>query len=550
MTIAESSDNHVPKPYQIPHFSGPKTTEEYMEEAKNCDNPNTLYMDKKSERSRELLIFMGETNIWEDILQDCVNRAGVNASGACAKLHEIVDERNNCEVGWLEFKSAKDYDAYKFDGAGIPVWELKREIVQAKKLGKSTDFDLILTNAQSSEDYTDDMKIIPKNAQVVVKRVPAAAGKRMPAFQPRAPSTFSTITRPFMATPSTAGATGDEDSKIAAMMAATGSHWEQNQQDMPMQQQGPRRFFRPPNFRGQAAQAPPDTYVCYRCGQKGHYIQYCPTNADPTFDRTRVRKTTGIPKSFLKPVSSEAADPSSSAAVLVTPEGNLVVAAPNEREWDRISTIKSLADTAASIPPEAVPQELKCALGDHLLNNAVRVPCCTAAFCDDCMRKLFEESSTSAGAATTGIVSIECPSCKKQIIQDKVLPHEELRAKVILFLESHNKFALPKENNEEGISAQKSPMMNEPPKPSPPLPPHMFPPGMPPLPFFLPGFLPPGLPPMFPHPHHPVKRGAHDDRRGRDRSQSPSRSRSRSPKRGRQRSRSPRRRSYSRSRSP
>jgi hypothetical protein len=133
-----------------------------------------------------------------------------------------------------------------------------------------------------------------------------------------------------------------------------------------------------------------------------------------------------------------------------------------------------------------------------------------------------------------------------------VLPHEELRAKVIMFIESHNKFALPKESNEEEFLAQKSPVLNETPKPSPPLPPHMFPPGMPPLPFFLPGFLPPGLPPMFPHPHHTGKRGTYDDRRGRDRSQSPSRSRSRSrsPKRGRQRSRSPRRRSYSRSRSP
>ena len=52
---------------------------------------------------------------------------------------------------FYKFKSAKDYDAYKFEGAGIPVWELKREIVQAKRLGKSTDFDLILTNAQSND---------------------------------------------------------------------------------------------------------------------------------------------------------------------------------------------------------------------------------------------------------------------------------------------------------------------------------------------------------------------------------------------------------------
>ena len=50
-----------------------------------------------------------------------------------------------------KFKSAKDYDTYRFDGAGVPVWELKAEIVNAKKLGKSNDFDLIISNAQTNE---------------------------------------------------------------------------------------------------------------------------------------------------------------------------------------------------------------------------------------------------------------------------------------------------------------------------------------------------------------------------------------------------------------
>jgi protein MPE1 len=287
------------------------------------------------------------------------------------------------------------------------------------------------------------------------------------------------------------------------------------------------------------------------CEFIGHYIQYCPTNADPSFDRTRVRKTTGIPKSFLKPVSTEAADPASSASVLVTPEGNLVVAAPNEREWDRLSTIKSFADTVASIPPEAVPEELKCKLGDHLLNNAVKSPCCSSAFCDECLKKLFEQAAASA----TTIATISCPICKEQMAQDRVFPHEELRVKVIQFIESHNKFALPKEDQtEDAQKEQKSPVMLE--KPVPPMPLPGFLHGMPPFPFFLPGFLP-GL--------QPVRRP--EERRGRERSisRSPSRSRSpkrerarersvsrspsrsRSPKRGRARSRSPRRRSYSRS---
>lgn len=49
-----------------------------------------------------------------------------------------------------KFRSAKDYDSYRFDGAGIPVWELKNEIIEAKKLNKSDDFDLVITNAQTN----------------------------------------------------------------------------------------------------------------------------------------------------------------------------------------------------------------------------------------------------------------------------------------------------------------------------------------------------------------------------------------------------------------
>lgn len=118
------------------------------------------------------------------------------------------------------------------------------------------------------------MTVIPKNAQVVVRRVPAAAGGRRTAgtaaFGAGAGRSY---VRPFV--PSSAGTVGaaggtEEEQSIRAMMQATGSHWEQNQQEMPLQQAGPRRHFRPANYgRGMPNALPPDTYVCFRCGQKG-----------------------------------------------------------------------------------------------------------------------------------------------------------------------------------------------------------------------------------------------------------------------------------------
>ena len=49
-----------------------------------------------------------------------------------------------------KFKSSLDYDTLTFDGLSITLGELKKAIA-AKKLGKNTDFDLQITNAQTKE---------------------------------------------------------------------------------------------------------------------------------------------------------------------------------------------------------------------------------------------------------------------------------------------------------------------------------------------------------------------------------------------------------------
>lgn len=54
-----------------------------------------------------------------------------------------------------------------------------------------------------------------------------------------------------------------------------------------------------------SARPPPPNYICFRCGVKGHWLQFCPTHGDPTYDNIRVKKTTGIPKTFLKSVKGD-----------------------------------------------------------------------------------------------------------------------------------------------------------------------------------------------------------------------------------------------------
>ncbi len=37
---------------------------------------------------------------------------------------------------------------------------------------------------------------------------------------------------------------------------------------------------------------PPPTYICHRCNKSGHYIQFCPTNNDPSIQIIKVKKAT------------------------------------------------------------------------------------------------------------------------------------------------------------------------------------------------------------------------------------------------------------------
>lgn len=78
-----------------------------------------------------------------------------------------------------KFKSSLDYDTVTFDGLHMTVGELKRCIIQQKKIGRSADFELQITNAQTKEVYSDDEALVPKNSSVVVSRIPTGnSGKK------------------------------------------------------------------------------------------------------------------------------------------------------------------------------------------------------------------------------------------------------------------------------------------------------------------------------------------------------------------------------------
>ena len=52
---------------------------------------------------------------------------------------------------FFKFKSQREPSRVPFDGTGISVFELKREIININKLGDGTDFDLAIYNEDTNE---------------------------------------------------------------------------------------------------------------------------------------------------------------------------------------------------------------------------------------------------------------------------------------------------------------------------------------------------------------------------------------------------------------
>jgi len=59
---------------------------------------------------------------------------------------------------FFQFGSQKDPQVISFDGTGITVFELKREIISASGLGDGTDFDLYLYHKDNNDDARIDWK--------------------------------------------------------------------------------------------------------------------------------------------------------------------------------------------------------------------------------------------------------------------------------------------------------------------------------------------------------------------------------------------------------
>lgn len=187
----------------------------------------------------------------------------------------------------------------------------------------------------------------------------------------------------------------------------------------------------------------------------GHWIQSCPTNDDPTFDgRPRVKRTTGIPRSFLKTIEKPTAlandgtvdDTKQPSGVMVNAEGEWVIAEPDKASWDQYQAkakISAAAQDAANRgSKELQDQGLECSIDKRLFVEPTKTPCCQNTYCHECITDALLEND------------LRCPECSSDnILIDDLIPDEKMTAKIRKYEE--DKSAAAKLQREPSIRVNK-----------------------------------------------------------------------------------------------
>ena len=296
---------------------------------------------------------------------------------------------------------------------------------------------LLSTQVLTNSEYDDDTTQIPRSTTVIARRLPAArqgngraaryvTGK-MPVMAKNQHRIESTAVASAKSTPvangiSLGGKELTEEEKMNAMFAANSEAWKADQAQMANK----------PVVRGNyKSTAVPDkplppSYICHRCGEKGHWIQACPTNNDPNFDgRPKFRRTTGIPRSMLKVVEkpTEVGEDGKidisklPPGVMYTANGEWVIAEPDNAAWDKYQEKQNAsaekAQQAAAGDEELRERGLECSIDKRMFVDPVKTPCCGKTYCRDCVENALLDGD------------LLCPNCGEQVLLDKLERDDE-----------------------------------------------------------------------------------------------------------------------------
>ncbi|KAF2640132.1 DWNN-domain-containing protein [Massarina eburnea CBS 473.64] len=315
---------------------------------------------------------------------------------------------------FYKFKNSKEPERIVFDGTDISVFELKREIIIASGLGDGSDFDLRLFSQDQPEvEYDDDTTSISRSSTVIAARRPAKPGQGRAAryISGRAPVRAKKAAKPV------ASASIELDPE-----AALAQDWKEKQEVQ--MKNAPRPNAQSSHRKGKVpVHDPPPGYVCRLCKVKGHWIQECPTNNDPNFKPPpETKRTTGIPRSFLKTVEKPA-DDEDARGIMLNADGEYVQVMTDTKAWEKFqektNAAKAQAANVDAANKEARERGLECSLDKRMFVDPVKTPCCSKTYCHDCIENALADGD------------LVCPSCKTEgVLIDDLAEDEEMVQKI------------------------------------------------------------------------------------------------------------------------
>ena len=310
----------------------------------------------------------------------------------------------------FRFRNELDYQIIPCDGFHMSVRDIKKAIIKKRKCGKVTDYDLIISNAQTKENYSADDELIKKNTSLIVKRFPLE-GKKKKFWEEQEEITVedSAGLGPIIPSLSTSGVS--EEEKLATMMSQSSEMYDKKHWRKHKGRRGLPEGSKPPPY-----------WQCKKCGAN-HWLKDCP------FADTTMTRTTGIPRSFLIPADA------SVPGAKVTPEGKIVVnemekLAYSENKIEKIPWLQDDDKPVAQVKAE-VPAELQCAICRDLLSDAVKLPCCAVSACEDC---------AMTGMIESGRPEPRCPVCGAAAKPEEILSDMMCRQKVRRRFDNHYKY--------------------------------------------------------------------------------------------------------------
>ncbi|KAF8681712.1 hypothetical protein HU200_045144 [Digitaria exilis] len=322
-------------------------------------------------------------------------------------------------VVYYQYKSSKDICSIQVPHTFISVSELKQLIKTSDKHGRGrtrgpATEDIIISNAQTGEEYTDERAFIVQNTTVLVRRIsiPGQLSEKIVLSPVRevtegysAPSSKSDVTDLNSKSFSSTGVQ-DEDAAIAAVIDAAELNLAQHSSKRGQgsgrcnydEGHGPLEGEKPPpgyvcrscgipghfiQHCQQENRKPPPGYVCYRCRKPGHFIHHCDTIGDPNYDNMKTSRS-------LPPV------------VTVSPVNGI---------------LEELVPAAPVGAVDDLPAELHCQLCKKVMIDAVLTSkCCFDSFCDKCIRDYI-------------IAESKCV-CGVKALADDLIPNHTLRSTI------------------------------------------------------------------------------------------------------------------------